>query len=70
MLGALNRKFGWHVWAQVLKNVYSACIRAILDYGSVIYDPVLKQDISELERFKSSLYDLYYGTSLFHMRMR
>lgn len=50
MIGAMSRKFGRSVSLEVLKNVYGACIRFVLDYGSIIYDPVLKTDIDELER--------------------
>jgi hypothetical protein len=50
MLGAISRKFGRNVSNEVLGNVYKTCVRSVLDYGCVAWDPVLKKDIDELER--------------------
>lgn len=50
MIGALRRKLGRHVSPNVLETVYFSCIRAKLDYGSMVWDPILQKDIDELEK--------------------
>lgn len=50
MLGALRRKLGRHVQPYVLKKVYDACLRSVLEYGSAVWDPILAKDIVEVER--------------------
>jgi ribonucleases P/MRP protein subunit RPP40 len=50
MLGSFNRKFGRHVSPDTLKTVYESCVRSVLEYGCVAWDPILKKDIAELER--------------------
>lgn len=50
MLGALRRKIGNHAPSSILGTVYDACIRSVLEYGAVVWDPILKGDIAELER--------------------
>ena len=32
------------------KSAYTTLVRSLLDYGSIIWDPYLKQDIDKLER--------------------
>ena len=32
------------------KTAYISLVRSILDYGSIVWDPYLKQDIEKLER--------------------
>lgn len=58
MIGALRRKLTRHVDPSIFASVYSSCIRAVLDYGSPAWDPVLKKDIDNLER--SNFYALRY----------
>lgn len=50
MLGALRRKFTRFISPAIIEKVYSACIRARLDYGCMAWDPILKGDIEDLER--------------------
>jgi hypothetical protein len=59
MIGALRRKLTKHVPPPVLGEVYAACIRAVLEYGSSAWDPVLKGDIAELERCQLYAMRLY-----------
>lgn len=50
MIGALRRRLGNHLPNSAFKTVFDACIRSVLEYGSVAWDPVLARDILDLER--------------------
>jgi hypothetical protein len=67
MLGALNRKFGRCVSPDILKTVYESCVRSILEYGCVSWDPILKKDITELERAQFFALRLFYAIGTCHI---
>jgi hypothetical protein len=59
MLGALRRKLGRRAPPSVIGTLYDSCIRSVLEYGCVVWDPILENDISDLERSQKFAVRLY-----------
>jgi hypothetical protein len=49
MLGMIRRTYS-HLGAQDFKMIYTALVRPILEYGAVVWNPVLRKHIDSLER--------------------
>jgi hypothetical protein len=59
MIGALRRKLGRYTSPLVLGSVYNACIRSVLEYGAVCWDPIFDKDVADLERAQFYALRLY-----------